>query len=204
MGPEYSDTFLRNLRTADEVVNSLKGLISAERLLELAEAGYAPSYRIDGGAVRFVLREIKDYVAESLVKKRGGLSFPEMLPVPVPIAQLAITRPTALIGIPHLQWLKASHPGVYFLVKAGEVVYVGQSINVYGRIGSHVDKDFDEVFWFPVPAGELNSVEAAFIRLLKPPLNGRSRSNQVITSNTDASADARILSDCGVSLEGLA
>lgn len=34
--------------------------------------------------------------------------------------------------------------GIYFLIKNEELVYIGKSVNIFGRVGSHLsDKDFD-------------------------------------------------------------
>ena len=39
--------------------------------------------------------------------------------------------------------------GVYFLVDGDEVVYVGQAVNVYSRVGQHTDKRFDRYAFVP-------------------------------------------------------
>ncbi len=82
-----------------------------------------------------------------------------------------------LEGIPALrEWsLREYHPCVYFLVRDGVVVYVGQSIALPGRIASHIsNKDFDRVFYLEVPREHLNAIESAFIRALNPELTGSS------------------------------
>lgn len=64
--------------------------------------------------------------------------------------------------------------GVYALFLRGDVVYVGMSVSVFGRLNSHIkDKNFDDVFFFPVKgdAGRLKRVEEAFIKALDPLLN---------------------------------
>lgn len=73
--------------------------------------------------------------------------------------------------------VKAAEPwagscGVYFLVKDGEVVYVGQSKNCHGRIGQHPDKDFDSYAFYPCSKDELDIFESAYIHYLQPRLNG--------------------------------
>jgi hypothetical protein len=63
--------------------------------------------------------------------------------------------------------------GVYFLIKAGRVVYVGQSVNVYGRIYQHlVGKDFDSFAYVPCETESLDILESLYIHVLRPPLNG--------------------------------
>lgn len=65
-------------------------------------------------------------------------------------------------------------PGIYFLMKHGEVQYVGQSVNVFGRVGAHMatkDGLFDEIAFVPVEFPQLNAEEFRYIKALKPPLN---------------------------------
>lgn len=62
--------------------------------------------------------------------------------------------------------------GVYFLKWKGEIVYVGQSVNMFVRVNSHWDKEFDEVTFFACEPHELNKWEGFFIRFLRPRLNG--------------------------------
>ena len=49
---------------------------------------------------------------------------------------------------------------------------MGQSTNPLSRIPAHKDKKFNEAYMLPVPTCDLDAVEGALIRLLKPPLNG--------------------------------
>lgn len=68
--------------------------------------------------------------------------------------------------------------GVYFLRKGDEIVYVGQSISVYGRVAQHKrEKDFDTVTFLPCQPEDLNNLEGFFIRLLRPRLNGSNAYN---------------------------
>jgi hypothetical protein len=63
-------------------------------------------------------------------------------------------------------------PGIYFLCLDGRVVYVGQSIDVYGRVLYHrTDKDFDSAFFIASTKENLNDVERFFIKYLMPELN---------------------------------
>jgi len=65
--------------------------------------------------------------------------------------------------------------GVYFLIENGIVVYVGQSVNVFARVGQHKSdgKKFDEVRYFRCDKDDLDEKEMFFIKLLQPELNGR-------------------------------
>ena len=64
------------------------------------------------------------------------------------------------------------HPGVYVLRWQGRVMYVGQSIEVFSRLGQHSRRImYDEVFFVRCEKGELNSIEQELIDKLKPELN---------------------------------
>jgi hypothetical protein len=60
--------------------------------------------------------------------------------------------------------------GVYHLVRDGEVVYVGQSINVLSRLGYH-PVPFDEARIYFCAASELDARERADLARLRPRLN---------------------------------
>ena len=65
--------------------------------------------------------------------------------------------------------------GVYFLKFEGQIVYVGQSRSVYGRVSTHKaerTKKFDQITFMPCDPKELNEFEGFFINLLKPKYNG--------------------------------
>lgn len=67
-------------------------------------------------------------------------------------------------------WAKAS--GVYFLLQGNEVVYVGQSVNIYARIGAHHIKNFDRFAYVLCSADMLDRLESLYIHCLRPRLNG--------------------------------
>jgi excinuclease UvrABC nuclease subunit len=69
-----------------------------------------------------------------------------------------------------LPWQRSS--GVYFLVQDQEVVYVGQSVNIYSRIAQHPDKKFDKYAFVPCEVELLDKLESLYIHTLKPRLNG--------------------------------
>lgn len=68
-------------------------------------------------------------------------------------------------------WDKAM--GVYFLIDQNEIVYVGQSVNIYSRITQHaVDKIFDRYAFVPCLKEHLDKLESLYIHFLQPKLNG--------------------------------
>jgi hypothetical protein len=67
-------------------------------------------------------------------------------------------------------WLSS---GVYFLIKDNEVVYVGKSGDVHGRISQHwmLSKDFDSYTYIACSGMEMDELERYYIKSLLPPLN---------------------------------
>lgn len=63
--------------------------------------------------------------------------------------------------------------GVYFLIQANRVVYVGQSIDVLARIAKHRRErnDFDSFNILPCSVDELDELEEAYIFALTPKYN---------------------------------
>lgn len=66
-------------------------------------------------------------------------------------------------------------PAVYFVVKGGELTYVGQSINLAVRLDAHTvgGKGWDAFWWWPVAVEALDDLERLLIKVLDPPLNLR-------------------------------
>lgn len=88
-------------------------------------------------------------------------------PTAAPAAIAAISSLLAPPAVP-----VALGPGIYFLCDGPDVVYVGQSTEVYIRVPQHVTtKVFDRWYWMPALEVELNHIEGAFIRLLRPKYN---------------------------------
>lgn len=67
-----------------------------------------------------------------------------------------------------------AQPGVYFLLRQGVVVYVGQAVDARRRIGEHIGdggKSFDAVSFIPCPRPRLDAVERHYIEMLLPEYN---------------------------------
>jgi hypothetical protein len=97
------------------------------------------------------------------------------------------------------QIVKASIPwerstGVYFLVWNDEVVYVGQSVNVYSRITHHSAKEFDRYAYIPCHEDALDRLESLYIHCFRPRLNGNANS-------TEKSAPIRLDKLLGIKLK---
>jgi len=82
------------------------------------------------------------------------------------------SRPLLLDGA-----VKSGITGIYFLIKNGQVSYVGQSTNILIRLKSHASMgvDFDEYRFIACPKSHLNRMERRYIVEFNPPLNKRFR-----------------------------
>jgi hypothetical protein len=161
------------MATAEQVAPRIG--VSASRLLELAELGYAPHVLIDGqGPPLFYRQEIMEWAKVTLWRHSPGKAFPTELLV-ITDQPLLHAPPAAIAMLTPLRQYPMQPPVcvVYFLVADNEVVYVGQSVYLPGRIEEHRKaKKFDRVYYIAVPREHLDAVETAFIRQLKPRLNG--------------------------------
>ena len=67
--------------------------------------------------------------------------------------------------------------GIYFLINKAEIVYVGQSFDIYSRIASHKSvKDFDSYTFIEYPnikREDLIAIEEDYILKFQPLLNGK-------------------------------
>jgi len=60
---------------------------------------------------------------------------------------------------------------IYFLSLCGEVVYVGQTLDITKRLNQHGDKDFDSVSFFIIDSDSASNAEAFYIVEFNPVLN---------------------------------
>lgn len=192
------------LRAAEEVAPQVG--VSAARLLDLAAAGYAPHWRVDGGQPLFKATEIKDWAKANLLKQHKGKSLPAVLtfvttgndiddPMAIPRALRAIRDLRDITPTVRLS------PGIYFVCDGDEVIYVGQSVNPGARLATH-DKGFAEyeclrVFLLPWPRYDLNRLEGAIIRRLRPRLNGKYTTG-TITAPGSSADDLAVLCKVGL------
>jgi hypothetical protein len=170
-----TEDFPTNLVNATDIAIELH--ISVENLLSYTLSGHCPHYRIDDGEPVFKKSEVKKWAAKNIIKKCEGKDFPDKLLI------INTENPENILDVPpSLRLLKDIRKvptiidcaGVYFLCQAEEIVYIGQSINLFARISEHSkNKDFDTAYFIPVPAEFLNEVEGSLIRHFIPKLNGK-------------------------------
>lgn len=143
-----------------------KGHATARARREREEAARQEALKYAGG-----LRETID----ALERRLDELERMEtMTAVSAAVTGKALLRADE-IAAAALPWAKAS--GVYFLLDGDEVVYVGQAVNVYSRIGQHTDKRFDRYAFVPCAVDALDMLESLYIHCLRPRLNGNQRND---------------------------
>lgn len=97
-------------------------------------------------------------------------------------AQLCDHRELLRAAVP----LNVSACGVYFLCRdhkgeAAEIVYVGQSVNVYSRVSAHSregTKTFDSWSYVECHPEQLDLMESLYIHWLRPQFNGRTKATR--------------------------
>ncbi|MCE5247911.1 hypothetical protein LLG88_13440 [bacterium] len=171
--------------------------ISASRITELADAGYWPHFRCEGGAPRFRMKESKQWAARNLLQQVEGKTLPVECHVIALDARITTDPPVAIAALLNLIEVPAVYlpPGVYFLCSGQEVVYVGQSVSVVSRVVTHRagGKRFDRAYFIPIPESELDTVEAFFIKHLNPALNGNGGRNRDLTVAAERELSDRYL-----------
>ncbi len=182
-----SEKFPSSLKTADFISKELG--ITAQRLIDLADSGFAPHYRIDGGQPFFILSEFKTWAAKNLVARVQGKDLPEPVKIGLSLDDLRKARklPVALREVQNLFDITGEYnrSGIYFLCHGNEIQYIGQAICVHSRVKDHArnpEKHFDQVLFLPWPRDDLDRIEGALIRWIQPPANGRQGNTGKITA----------------------
>lgn len=171
----------------------VKGAVSPRRLVELAESQFIPHYRLDG-SVMFGAEEAKEWLNHNFVARVPGVNVdggvariinvigPSLAAMDIPMELRAVAGFLVPMALQSIETCPFS--GVYFLCAKGQVVYVGQSVNVTNRVGQHFgNKTFDAAFFMRLPASDLDFVEGEFIRALEPKYNfGKQSGNLVAPS----------------------
>lgn len=181
---QFTEKFPTSLMDSSEVSNRIG--IDVDRVNELAEAGYIPHYIIDGRVRRFRISEVKEWCAKHAIDKIKGKPLHTAIRIHVNAPPPSEPPPSSIREIEDLQQLPMNEypSGIYFLCKDKDVIYVGQSISPFSRVQQH-GFDFDRVYLLPIPRSELNEVESAFIKALRPSGNGRTGSGKMVAPRSD-------------------
>lgn len=146
-------------------------------LKEWCDAGYMPHVRVQGKGISVYASKVGTWVKRELLEVYEGGPFDwNTKPVYTHEPRRPAAMPKELVALADsLHYLGACKypPCVYFLIHNRTIIYIGKTVNLLSRIGSHVnDKTFNEIYYLPVPESRLDEVEQAFIRVLQPKRNG--------------------------------
>ena len=174
-------TIMIRRSNAEEIADRIPG-VTAQRVRELALAGYMPCDIGDDGEPYFKINEAVNWAKNNLSTRVKGKSLPVNLRVVTNYERASMNgRPHALRAINNLELYEhQKYPScVYFLTLGGKIQYVGQSTFLPSRIQNHEEsaKEFDAVYFIRVPREILDDVEAALIAILDPPLNRQTYCN---------------------------
>ena len=172
----FTDHSFKALKLLTAVEAAECTLTSPDRLIELAKLGLAPCIWLEETKLYFYKRDIVEWVKTNLFCIQEGKTLGETIEV---VHEVEKPRPPSIPLTIHklsgrLCTYRENHypPCVYFLTRAGDVVYVGQTTNLRARMKAHRrEKDFENVFYLPAPECELDEIEGSLIRTLKPELN---------------------------------
>lgn len=151
----------------------------------------ARSFNASTHTVKAVVANRRDLLAEaeSIVRDNKGSYAPSPTPTVAPKILCAPTDRQAFAGPISPSFItdifgylrsadfSAQHPGIYFLFRGSECVYVGRSDCVAARCGQHLrgsgdsPKEFDRAMYAPVTQQLLAQAEFAAIRALNPKYN---------------------------------
>ena len=150
--------------------------IEPERLKDLALKGFVPCLIHESGYPVFKKKEVIDWIGKNLyVYSRGKQLTPIVKIYPHEDKPCIDGIPEEISGISELKecLFQIISSCVYFLCDGKQILYIGQSKNLYSRLSQHVEdgKRFKRVLYFYVQPNELDSVEYKLIKALRPPLN---------------------------------
>jgi hypothetical protein len=104
---------------------------------------------------------------ETNATQNGSVNYPEIMRCAIDKKALTMT-------------------GIYYLIDGNEIVYIGQGVNVWGRIGTHIaenSKVFDSFFFVFVPSEDLDDYETNEIIKYNPKYNEKlSSSKEFVTT----------------------
>ncbi len=166
----------RKLMTQDEAALYCK--IDATILSKWTESGHAPHVFYANQGPLYQKAEITRWLKENLTQIHRSMKLPERLDICMSINERESGGiPISIASISTLCELTITGqvPGIYFLCRDSNVVYVGQSVCIFARVGQHfyqATKKFDRAFFLPCPKEDLNTIEKHFISTLDPEYNG--------------------------------
>lgn len=100
----------------------------------------------------------------------SSLGVPLLTALPLTVLDAIKTVPRSIYDVLSAAVPIKENTGIYFLIRNNEVVYVGQSIDVLGRISRHIreGKQFDAYAIMSAPENQLDELEKKYIRAFVP------------------------------------
>lgn len=144
----------------------------------------AKTYQTTPDAVFNVLLSYGNKVNQKLLAQKDGETYiPEWLWDEMNRIDSGIDSHviSGMVVRKHMQTVESiSAPSVYFLYRGDDLVYIGQSHDVFSRISIHLkdeNKIFDKFAILPIANHELQDVEYSNIRHYKPEYNQQGKSD---------------------------
>ena len=174
-----------NLKTASEVKGEISKVMKPEEIEQQALGGIAPHFVFKNPLtneekILFSASILNEWYRENCVKYIESDFKPNLFFVNPEESCHYKEIPKELRGnngilkMPNMFCSKYS--GIYFLYKDKNLVYIGQSVCVMQRVGTHLNegfKDFNNVYFMLVPKKYLTEIEGSLIRYFRPKYNGK-------------------------------
>ena len=166
-----------NMKTLDEILEhgSIKNItkfIKKRELYKYEKLGYIPCYNI-GNKKGYKVNEVAKWIKDQLIVAYNGSNILTKFNVTVNTSKKPISIPHELTNHNGDLYEYSIIPScVYFLIDAGQIVYVGQSTNLASRLIQHRNnKEFNRILYMPIENNRLDEVERFFIETLEPKYN---------------------------------
>lgn len=171
---------LNEYKHISRLSNKVLSLFSLAEIKGLMENQLITSYSMNGKPYYYKPKELEEQLSQ-FIGEYHQLK-PSVLPVFVPNEPNEIPFELSAISEKLVRLPAHFVSAVYFLCKNNKVVYVGQATIVARRVSDHIGvKDFDTVFYLPVPKDDLTTIELSFIESLYPELNKKKKKRTVTT-----------------------
>lgn len=172
------------LRTADGLRGKITDILKPDDIIELAKKQEIPHYILINPLTKeevfcFLPSEVNEWF-RSFIYERPAISPVHLNfinydsneyklgPADLIPQSLAVIKQLKKIPLATFE----TPPGIYFLCKDQEIVYIGQAQCVASRVLAHkTQKDYDSIFFIHCHINQLCPTEKALIRFFKPKLN---------------------------------
>jgi hypothetical protein len=180
---------LGGLKQASDLRGKVKELFTEVEIIAMAKGHAMPHYVLTNPVTKevhylFNAAEVNEWVTTNCLEQKEyhaeqtlvfhhfnadahGIELGDVIPKELHSIKGLYKIPLEILSSP---------PGVYFLCQKGEIVYIGQSLNVAQRIITHRKegfKEFDSAFYIQCHISHLDHFEMALIRYFRPKFNAQ-------------------------------